>query len=67
MPKLKLERVTGVVALCYLVLIPVAAYSAWRRLEEMDNDLTKVWEHVGMDTPEPQKKTRRIGVFDTND
>lgn len=46
MSKLKLEKITGVVALSYLVLIPVGAFYAWQKIRAVDNDLTVVWDNL---------------------
>lgn len=48
MSKLKLEKITGVVALAYLILIPVGAFYVWKKVEAIDNDLTELWEKSGM-------------------
>jgi hypothetical protein len=40
----KLERVTGVVALSYLVLIPVAGVWGYNKLKQLDADIDTVWE-----------------------
>lgn len=53
MPKLKLEKVTGAVALAYLVLIPAGAFYAWQKIRAIDSDLNEVWVKVGM----PQSQT----------
>lgn len=54
MPKsrLTLERVTGVVALSYLILIPVTSIIAYQKLRELDRDLTTLWDFVGIDEPQ---------------
>lgn len=49
MPKMKLEKVTGVVALSYLVLIPVAGFLAWSKLSQMDEDVTTMWDRLEME------------------
>lgn len=49
MPKgIRLEKVSGVVALSYLVLIPATAYVAWRKIQTLDKDLTVVWDKLDM-------------------
>lgn len=48
MRKIRLEKVTGVVALAYLVLIPAGAFYAWRRTLAMENDIQDLWEKTGM-------------------
>lgn len=46
MRKLKLEKITGVVALAYLVLIPAGAVYVWRKMEAMDEDITTMWDKL---------------------
>ncbi len=54
MPKrITLERLTGVVALSYLVLIPAAAVFAWQRLSQIDSDVSTLWEKAGLDKVDP--------------
>lgn len=48
MRKVKLDKITGVVALTYLVLIPVGAVYVWRKMEAMDKDVTEMWEKLEM-------------------
>jgi hypothetical protein len=48
MPKLRPEKVYGIVALSYLVLIPVGAAIAWRKLTIVDQDVTAMWEQLNM-------------------
>lgn len=45
MPKIKPERIAGIVALSYLVLIPVAAAYAYRKIQIIDRDLRIVWDN----------------------
>lgn len=61
MPKAKItmERATGVVALSYLVLIPVSGLLVWQKIRTMDKDLTAVWEQMGMST-DPATTTIKI-------
>jgi hypothetical protein len=47
--KFKLERVTGVVALSYLVLIPVGAVIVWQKVRIIDRDVTTLWEKAGLE------------------
>lgn len=55
MRKIKLEKITGVVALAYLVLIPVGAYYAWRKIQIIDGDLTEMWDaSANTSQPRPQ-------------
>lgn len=44
MSKIKPERVAGIVALSYLVLIPVGALLAYQKLRVIDQDVTTIWE-----------------------
>jgi hypothetical protein len=57
--KIRLEKVTGIVALSYLVLIPLGAYYAWQKIQLIDRDVTTVWNKL--DLPEP-KHTPIINV-----
>lgn len=50
------EKVAGIVALSYLVLIPTAGIYIWRRLEKMDTDLTTVWNLVTQDDQGPKRR-----------
>ena len=43
MPKIKPERITGVVALSYLVLIPAGAIYLYNRLQSLDKDVTDLF------------------------
>lgn len=52
MRKIKLEKITGVVALSYLVLIPVGAFCAWRKIQQMDDDLMVLWDKADMPGPD---------------
>ena len=47
--RIKLEKVTGVVALSYLALIPLSAYYAYRRLVAMEQDIVTMWDHLKID------------------
>ena len=44
----KLVNVTNVVALSYLVLIPVAGVLMLQRVKAIDTDLTVIWDEVGL-------------------
>lgn len=46
--KITPERIAGVVALTYLVLIPAAAIIAYRKIMSMDQDLTDMWHELKM-------------------
>lgn len=50
MPKLKPERIAGIVALSYLVIIPAGAFWAWRKIQIIDKDVTAMWDTIGMGT-----------------
>lgn len=54
MAKLKLECVTGVVALSYLVLIPVAGILGYQKIRAMQRDVERMWDthHFSDDMPE---------------
>ena len=48
MPKgIKPEKVAGIVALSYLVLIPAGAYYAWARVKDIETDVNDLWERAG--------------------
>lgn len=49
MRKLKLEKVAGIVALSYLVLIPVGGALVWMKLQTLDEDLSTIWEKLEID------------------
>jgi hypothetical protein len=59
LPKVKLANVTGVVAMSYLVLIPVAGYYGWRRFAAMEQDLTTLWDHLEIN---PKEQAEVIGL-----
>lgn len=40
----KLEKVTGVVALAYLAIIPAALYVGYRKLLDLDADVQEMWD-----------------------
>jgi len=48
MKKLPLEKITGIVALSYLVLIPVAGYYMWQRIKLIDADVVMLCEQAGL-------------------
>lgn len=48
MRKLKLEKIAGVVALSYLVLIPVGAIYVWKKVKDMDEEVVAMWDKLGM-------------------
>lgn len=58
MRKLKVEKVSGIVALSYLVLIPAGAFYVWRKIQEIDDDVALMWEKL--DLP----PTDRPPIFD---
>lgn len=49
MRKIKPEKVAGIVALSYLVLIPVGALYVYKKLQGMDEDVSTMWTHLEMD------------------
>lgn len=63
MSKIKPERVAGIVALSYLVLIPAGAMLVWQKLRYIDDDLTTVWEN---EFPGAEARGSRP-VFDTRE
>lgn len=54
MPKVKPERIAGIVAMSYLVLIPTAALLAWRKIQIMQEDVDILWDNSGLKN-EPRK------------
>lgn len=46
MSKVKPEKIAGIVALSYLVLIPAGAIFAWQRLDQMKRDVDDIWTRV---------------------
>jgi len=54
MRRLKLEKVTGFVALSYLVLIPVGALIVWQKVQYIDQDVSELWEKSEMPLAEPR-------------
>lgn len=53
MPKVKPEKIAGVVALSYLVLIPVAGFVAYRKIQIMEKDIDTVWGKSGLPSVDP--------------
>lgn len=47
--KFKLEKVSGLVALSYLVLIPAAAYVAHKRIQALEADADLMWDELNME------------------
>lgn len=58
--KLTPERITAVVALSYLVLIPAGAVYMNARLRRMEDDMVAVVEHVGLPELQPTDALARI-------
>lgn len=48
MPKIKPERIAGIVALSYLVLIPTGALYLHQKVKQIDADLDKVYNRAGL-------------------
>jgi hypothetical protein len=61
MPKVKPEKIAGIVALSYLVLIPAAAFLAVKKFQAVDHDLEEVWEKLDM--PTDQASVLDMGRF----
>lgn len=59
MAKIKLEKVTGVVALSYVVLIPAAGAYLYMRLRLQEEDIQTIWEELKLPTDET---TSRISL-----
>jgi NADP-dependent 3-hydroxy acid dehydrogenase YdfG len=51
--RIKPERIAGVVALSYLVLIPAAAFVAYRKIQIVEQDIDVLWDNSGMAPVEP--------------
>ncbi len=51
-PIIKPERIAGIVALSYLVLIPVGAAIAYKKLRYIDNSLDHVWMELNLPVDE---------------
>lgn len=47
MSKIKPEKIAGIVALSYLVLIPAAGYLGWRRLDKLEKDVDLLYTKRG--------------------
>jgi hypothetical protein len=67
MPKrVTLERVTGVVALSYLILIPGAALVAYQKVKDLESDLDQLWDKTMPAGEEPlstlplRERVRRV-------
>lgn len=54
MRKIRPEKIAGIVALSYLVLIPAGAFVAWRKIQFMDEDIAQLWEAANIPAPEPK-------------
>lgn len=55
MARVKADKVTGIVAMSYLVLIPVGAYIVWQKVKILDRDINIIWEKL--DLPEAEVTT----------
>jgi hypothetical protein len=52
--KVKPEKIAGIVALSYLVLIPAGAALVWRKIQLIELDVAELWTNAGMpDEPRP--------------
>jgi hypothetical protein len=49
MPKIKPEKIAGIVALSYLVLIPAAGVAAYLKMRTMDQDLLDILTQLNME------------------
>lgn len=58
MPRFKFEKINGIVALAYLILIPAGAFYVWKKVEAIDNDVTTMWEKLEMPA------TKAAPIFD---
>jgi len=48
LPKIKPERIAGIVALSYLVLIPAGAFVAYRKVQILQEEVDALWDNSGM-------------------
>jgi hypothetical protein len=46
--KVRLEKIAGVVALTYLVIIPAGAFYAWKKIQEIEDDVAVMWDKLEM-------------------
>lgn len=46
MPKIKPEKIAGIVALTYLVLIPGAGYLGWKKILKVEKDIDEAWIRI---------------------
>lgn len=51
---IKPERIAGVVALSYLVLIPAGAFVAYRKIQIVQHDIDTLWDNSGMSAADPE-------------
>lgn len=64
MRRVKLEKVTGLVALSYLVIIPVGGFLLYKKLQAVDSDLTIIWEKQAFGPNEDAERVARLNVWD---
>lgn len=62
MRRIKTEKVSGIVALSYLVLIPAGAFLAWRKLQIIEKDVNYLWEQMDMPTTETTRSMDLSGI-----
>lgn len=66
--KVKPEKIAGIVALSYLVLIPAGAAYFFVKLKEVDDDVNTMWQYLNMDPEEAadtlsmNKIKRKLGL-----
>lgn len=63
MPKIKLEKIAGVVALSYLVLIPAAGALAYRKVSLLEQDNVRLRRDLGMPDRNPDPVIALKQVF----
>lgn len=56
MPKIKPEKITGIVAMSYLVLIPVAAAMLYQKVRIIDQDVVDMLDHLGVHSTAPENR-----------
>lgn len=52
MARVKSDKITGIVAMSYLVLIPVGAYVVWQKVKIIDRDINIIWEKFDLPAAE---------------
>ena len=50
--KLKPEKIAGIVALSYLILIPAGAGAAYLKLRSLEDSIDIMWDHLNLNRDE---------------